>query len=207
MSMTADVCDLDELATGKRREGIFGAIYWWMVKLGFAIAGLLSGAIMSLRRLHAGRRRAARRARWTACACSTPACPSSARCWRCGSCATTTWTRSAPRRCTPSSSGASSAPARRSSQGSGARPWLAEHGLLLPGVEPSPLAGKTARRDPRAVRRAVAARPVRPVLQRLRRGAARGRPAAGIAGRAGASTSSRRTRAGCAPSPAPRGTS
>lgn len=47
MSMTADVCDLDELATGKRREGIFGAIYWWMVKFGFAIAGLLSGAIMA----------------------------------------------------------------------------------------------------------------------------------------------------------------
>ncbi len=60
MSMTADVCDLDELATGKRREGIFGAIYWWMVKLGFAVAGLLSGAIMALRGLHAGRRRAAR---------------------------------------------------------------------------------------------------------------------------------------------------
>ncbi|MDO9286348.1 MAG: MFS transporter [Aquabacterium sp.] len=48
MSMTADVCDLDELATGKRREGIFGAIYWWMVKLGFAVAGLLSGAIMAV---------------------------------------------------------------------------------------------------------------------------------------------------------------
>ncbi len=47
MSMTADVCDLDELNTGKRREGIFGAIYWWMVKFGFAIAGLMSGAIMS----------------------------------------------------------------------------------------------------------------------------------------------------------------
>lgn len=47
MSMTADVIDLDELNTGKRREGIFGAIYWWMVKFGFAIAGLLSGAIMS----------------------------------------------------------------------------------------------------------------------------------------------------------------
>jgi len=47
MSMTADVCDLDELNTGKRREGIFGAIYWWMVKFGFAIAGLLSGMIMS----------------------------------------------------------------------------------------------------------------------------------------------------------------
>ena len=47
MSMTADVCDLDELNTGKRREGIFGAIYWWMVKFGFAIAGLLSGLFMS----------------------------------------------------------------------------------------------------------------------------------------------------------------
>lgn len=47
MSMTADVCDLDELNTGKRREGIFGAIYWWMVKFGFAIAGLLTGAIMT----------------------------------------------------------------------------------------------------------------------------------------------------------------
>lgn len=48
MSMTADVIDLDELNTGQRREGVFGAIYWWMVKFGFAIAGLLSGAIMSL---------------------------------------------------------------------------------------------------------------------------------------------------------------
>ena len=32
MSMTADVCDLDELRTGKRREGVLGAVYWWMVK-------------------------------------------------------------------------------------------------------------------------------------------------------------------------------
>lgn len=48
MSMTADICDLDELQTGKRREGIFGAIYWWMVKFGFAIAGLSTGAIMTL---------------------------------------------------------------------------------------------------------------------------------------------------------------
>lgn len=47
MSMTADVIDLDELKTGKRREGTFGAIYWWMVKFGFAIAGGLSGVIMS----------------------------------------------------------------------------------------------------------------------------------------------------------------
>ena len=47
MSMTADVIDLDELKTGLRREGTFGAIYWWMVKFGFAIAGGLSGVIMS----------------------------------------------------------------------------------------------------------------------------------------------------------------
>ena len=47
MSMTADVIDLDELNSGKRREGIFGAIYWWMVKFGFAIAGGLSGVILS----------------------------------------------------------------------------------------------------------------------------------------------------------------
>lgn len=47
MSMTADVCDMDELTSGKRREGIFGAIYWWMVKFGFAIAGLLTGVIMA----------------------------------------------------------------------------------------------------------------------------------------------------------------
>ena len=45
--MTADVIDLDELKTGLRREGTFGAIYWWMVKFGFAIAGGLSGVIMS----------------------------------------------------------------------------------------------------------------------------------------------------------------
>ena len=48
MSMTADVCDLDELQTGKRREGVLGAVYWWMVKLGFGIAALLGGTILSL---------------------------------------------------------------------------------------------------------------------------------------------------------------
>jgi len=48
MSMTSDVLDIDELKTGKRREGVFGAIYWWMVKLGFAFAGALSGLILTL---------------------------------------------------------------------------------------------------------------------------------------------------------------
>jgi len=48
MSMTSDVIDIDELNTGKRREGTLGAIYWWMVKFGTAVAGLLSGLILSL---------------------------------------------------------------------------------------------------------------------------------------------------------------
>ncbi len=48
MSMTADVIDLDELQFGKRREGVFGAIYWFMVKIGFAFAGGLGGLMMSL---------------------------------------------------------------------------------------------------------------------------------------------------------------
>lgn len=46
-SMIADVCDLDELETGERREGMFGAIYWWMVKLGMALAFGLSGYLLN----------------------------------------------------------------------------------------------------------------------------------------------------------------
>jgi GPH family glycoside/pentoside/hexuronide:cation symporter len=37
-SMIADVVDVDELETKQRREGMFGAIYWWVVKLGMAAA-------------------------------------------------------------------------------------------------------------------------------------------------------------------------
>lgn len=37
-SMVADVVDLDELNTHKRREGMFGSIFWWVVKLGMALA-------------------------------------------------------------------------------------------------------------------------------------------------------------------------
>ncbi|HKK73774.1 MAG TPA: MFS transporter [Saprospiraceae bacterium] len=48
MSMTADILDVDELNTGLRREGTFGAIYWWMVKIGFALAGGLSGLAISV---------------------------------------------------------------------------------------------------------------------------------------------------------------
>ena len=47
-SMIADVCDFDELETHKRREGVFGAIYWWMVKIGMALAGLLTGIMLNV---------------------------------------------------------------------------------------------------------------------------------------------------------------
>ena len=46
MSMTADVCDLDELNNGERREGVFAAVYWWMVKLGNGLAIFFSGAVL-----------------------------------------------------------------------------------------------------------------------------------------------------------------
>lgn len=47
MSMTADVCDLDELENGMpRKEGTFGAIYWWMVKMGQALALVLQGFVL-----------------------------------------------------------------------------------------------------------------------------------------------------------------
>ena len=37
-SMIADVVDLDEIETHQRREGMFGSIFWWVVKLGMAAA-------------------------------------------------------------------------------------------------------------------------------------------------------------------------
>ncbi|MDT8342224.1 MAG: MFS transporter [Longimicrobiales bacterium] len=37
-SMVADVVDVDELSTHQRREGMFGSIFWWVVKLGMAAA-------------------------------------------------------------------------------------------------------------------------------------------------------------------------
>ncbi|MBK6564998.1 MAG: MFS transporter [Saprospiraceae bacterium] len=47
MSMTADVCDLDELNNGMpRKEGTFGAIYWWMVKLGQGLALVIGGFVL-----------------------------------------------------------------------------------------------------------------------------------------------------------------
>jgi GPH family glycoside/pentoside/hexuronide:cation symporter len=46
-SMIADVCDQDELDMGIRREGTFGAIYWWMVNLGTAVALAASGHLLN----------------------------------------------------------------------------------------------------------------------------------------------------------------
>jgi len=47
-SMIADVCDMDELNTGSRREGMFGSIYWWVVKVGMALAFALSGVLLNV---------------------------------------------------------------------------------------------------------------------------------------------------------------
>lgn len=45
-SMLADICDLDELKTNKRREAMFGAIYGWFVKVGVTGAMALSGVLV-----------------------------------------------------------------------------------------------------------------------------------------------------------------
>jgi GPH family glycoside/pentoside/hexuronide:cation symporter len=37
-SMVADVVDTDELKTHRRREGMYGSIFWWTVKLGLSAA-------------------------------------------------------------------------------------------------------------------------------------------------------------------------
>lgn len=45
-SMSADICDEDELATGLRREGMFGAAGGLLLKLGVAMVMTLSGLII-----------------------------------------------------------------------------------------------------------------------------------------------------------------
>lgn len=47
-SMVADVCDLDELETGLRREGMYGAVNSWIVKLGIGAVTCISGLVVTL---------------------------------------------------------------------------------------------------------------------------------------------------------------
>ena len=46
-SMIADVVDEDELVTHQRREGMFGSIYWWVVKVGMAAALAAGGFLLN----------------------------------------------------------------------------------------------------------------------------------------------------------------
>ena len=46
-SMIADLCDLDELQTGERREGMYSALWNWLLKLGAALAMAVSGALIN----------------------------------------------------------------------------------------------------------------------------------------------------------------
>ena len=45
-SMLADVCDLDEVSNGSRREAMFSAIYGWFSKVGLTLALALSGLLL-----------------------------------------------------------------------------------------------------------------------------------------------------------------
>jgi glycoside/pentoside/hexuronide:cation symporter, GPH family len=46
-SMICDVVDMDELETHERREGMYGSIFWWVVKLGMAAALAASGYLLN----------------------------------------------------------------------------------------------------------------------------------------------------------------
>jgi Na+/melibiose symporter-like transporter len=46
-TMNADVCDSDELTTGQRREGLYGAVFALEQKIAFAVAALLGGYLVS----------------------------------------------------------------------------------------------------------------------------------------------------------------
>jgi len=46
-AMVADVVDADELNTHERREGMYGSIFWWVVKLGMAAALAAGGFLLN----------------------------------------------------------------------------------------------------------------------------------------------------------------
>jgi glycoside/pentoside/hexuronide:cation symporter, GPH family len=45
-SMLADICDVDELKTGHRREGMFGASYAWACQVGISMTMVLGGYML-----------------------------------------------------------------------------------------------------------------------------------------------------------------
>jgi GPH family glycoside/pentoside/hexuronide:cation symporter len=47
-SMVGDICDEDELQTGYRAEGSFYSVFWWFIKMGTALASVISGALIVL---------------------------------------------------------------------------------------------------------------------------------------------------------------
>jgi hypothetical protein len=47
-SMVGDICDEDELATGYRAEGSYYSVFWWFIKMGTALASVISGALIVL---------------------------------------------------------------------------------------------------------------------------------------------------------------
>ncbi len=47
-SMKADVCDWDEMQTGMRREGMYGATSMWLQKLGWSATYALGGVVIAL---------------------------------------------------------------------------------------------------------------------------------------------------------------
>lgn len=47
-SMVGDICDEDELATGYRAEGSYYSIFWWLIKMGTALASFVAGALIVL---------------------------------------------------------------------------------------------------------------------------------------------------------------
>lgn len=46
-SMVADICDEDELKTGRRREGMFGAVNGFVLKIAMAVTSLIGGAMLA----------------------------------------------------------------------------------------------------------------------------------------------------------------
>lgn len=47
-SMTADVCDVDELHTGARREGMFNAVAGWLLKLSMSGSFFVAGVLLTI---------------------------------------------------------------------------------------------------------------------------------------------------------------